>query len=109
MEYYDKHDTVNAKVKTCNFKFEQMDRDVYGVAVLTLNTALTEDELTIIKQYVSGQASDGIGEGLEQQDFELGGRDVNIHLWSSDNDWTLQTAEEMGITEQKMTMGGINN
>ena len=108
MEYYDKHDTVNAKVKGCHFEFEQMDRDVYGVAMLTLNASLTENELTTIKQYVTGQASDGLGEGLEQQDFELGGRDVNIHLWNSDNDWSLQTAEEMGFAEQKMTMGGMS-
>lgn len=99
MEYYDGKDSVNAKVESFKFEFEQMDRDVYGVAVCQLKAPLDQKELALLKEYITGQAADGFGEGLEQQEFKLNGRDVNISLWDS-NRYFLKTADEMGFREQ---------
>ncbi len=42
---------------------------------------------------------------IEQQDFMIDGRAVNIHLWSSGGDWVIKTAEEMGFDEQSPSFG----
>lgn len=40
-----------------------------GYIELETNRAFTDDELSKISEWVSGQNSDGLGEGFEQQDF----------------------------------------
>ena len=49
MKYYDKHDSVNAKVSKYEFSVEIVDGELMGVAILTLNDDLTEKELEKIK------------------------------------------------------------
>ncbi|WP_317855110.1 antirestriction protein ArdA [Chakrabartyella piscis] len=104
MEYYDTKDSVNAKVESFKFEFEQMDGDVYGVAVCELKAPLDATEMATLKEYITGQASDGFCEGLEQQEFSLCGRNVNISFWDS-NRYFLRTAEEMGFREQVQGKG----
>ena len=53
--------------------------------------------------YVSGHASDGWGEGFEQREIKCGDRDIYVSFWQSKN-WSLQTAEELGISESKQEM-----
>jgi len=108
MDYYDEHDTVNAKVQKYLFDVEIIDRELMGVAVLTLNAPLNQAELTKIKETIEGQSSDGFGEGLEQHEIKCNGKEIYVSLWNS-HDWSLKTAEEMGILEQKneMKFGGM--
>ena len=108
MEYYDEHDTVNAKVQKYLFDVEVIDGELMGAAVLTLNAPLNQGELIKIKEAIEGQCSDGFGEGLEQREIKCNGKEVYVSLWNS-HDWSLKTAEEMGITEQKyeMKFGGM--
>jgi hypothetical protein len=108
MDYYDEPDTVNAKVQKYLFDVAVIDGELMGVAVLTLNAPLNQGELIKIKEAIEGQCSDGFGEGLEQREIKCNGKDVYVSLWNS-HDWSLKTAEEMGITEQKyeMKFGGM--
>lgn len=108
MDYYDEPDTVNAKVQKYLFDVEVIDGELMGVAVLTLNAPLNQGELIKIKEAIEGQCSDGFGEGLEQREIKCNGKEVYVSLWNS-HDWSLKTAEEMGITEQKFEMkfGGM--
>jgi len=108
MDYYDEHDTVNAKVQKYLFDVEIIDGELMGVAVLTLNAPLNQAELTKIKETIEGQSSDGFGEGLEQREIKCNGKEIYVSLWNS-RDWSLKTAEEMGILEQKneMKFGGM--
>lgn len=108
MKYYGHADTVNAKVQKYIFNVEEVHGKLMGVAVLTLNAPLDAAELEKIKAEIGGQASDGYGEGLEQQEIDCNGKEIYVSLWGS-NDWSLKTAEEMGITEQKcgMQFGGM--
>lgn len=108
MDYYDEPDTVNAKVQKYLFDVEVIDGELMGAAVLTLNAPLNQGELIKIKEAIEGQCSDGFGEGLEQREIKCNGKEVYVSLWNS-HDWSLKTAEEMGITEQKyeMKFGGM--
>ncbi|MFI3228385.1 MAG: antirestriction protein ArdA, partial [Clostridia bacterium] len=99
MEYYNEKDSVNAKVESFKFEFEQIGNEVYGVAVCEIKAPLDQKELTVLKDYITSQAADGFGEGLEQQEFKLGGRNVNISLWNSNSDWEIKTDDEIDFNE----------
>ncbi|MFI3326555.1 MAG: antirestriction protein ArdA [Clostridia bacterium] len=111
MEYYDKKDSINAKVESYRISVENINNELMGVMTLQLNAALTEQEIVKFIESESGQMSDGWGESVEQRDINCGDRDYNISFWSSDNDWKISTAEELGIDEQEpyqgFTMKGI--
>ncbi|NLP35004.1 MAG: hypothetical protein GX359_07380 [Clostridiales bacterium] len=65
MHYYDGKDSVNGKVEKYEFSVEMVGDELMGVTALTLNDDLNSHELQKIKDYVTGQASDGWGEGFE--------------------------------------------
>ena len=106
MKYYDDHDSVNAKVSKCEFSVEMIDDELMGVAALTINDDLTQLELKKIKDYVTGQASDGWGEGFEQREINTDMGDICVSFWNSSKSWFIKTAEEMGINQNR-EMGGM--
>lgn len=108
MEYYGDNDSVNAKIKYYEFSVEVVNGELMGVVIADLNAPLDEYEMSIFKQTVSGQASDGFGEGFEQREIRCNGKDIYVSFWQSEN-WTLQTAEELGLVspKQELKMGSL--
>ncbi|WMI82400.1 antirestriction protein ArdA [Anaerotignum sp. MB30-C6] len=108
MRYYCDQDSVNAKVNKYDFSVEEVNGQLMGVASLILNAPLDDMELARIKDEITGQASDGWGEGFEQREIKCNGKDVYVSFWGAKN-WSLQTAEEMGIEQQnhELKFGGM--
>ena len=106
MHYYDEHDSVNGKVAKYEFSVEMIDDGLMGVAILTLNDDLTMKELDKIKENVTGQVSDGWGEGFEQREINTDIGDIYVSFWNY-KDWFIKSAEEMGINQEQI-MGGMN-
>ena len=104
MHWYHEEDSVNEKVRSVVFRLEKRDFQLWGVAECQLLRGLTTKEMDTLKQYITGQASDGWGEGFEQRDIGVDEGVLNVHLWNSD-DWSLQTEEERFTQQQKM--GGM--
>lgn len=105
MHYYDGKDSVNGKVEKYEFSVEMVGDELMGVAVLTLNADLNSQELQKIKDDVTGQASDGWGEGFEQREIETDIGDIYVSFWNY-RDWFIKTGEELGIN-QEQGMGGM--
>ena len=71
MTVYLKDDSrISEKVRNAVEKIEWiLKEEDSGFIELTTNEALSATELKEVSEFVSGQNSDGLGEGFEQQDF----------------------------------------
>lgn len=104
MKYFDGNDVVNRKVKSYVFTVEHVNGKLMGVAECRLQSELTAEELEHLKADISGQASDGFGEGFEQRPIKTADGEIYVSLWSSDKSWSIMTQDEL---EQSQQMGGM--
>ena len=111
MHWYDK-DSLASKVHSAEFTLEARNGQLWGVAECQVIGQLSPEELTELKDFLSGQAADGWGEGFEQREIQVDGGELYVHLWQSEG-WSIQTETErfgeLQVQEPSgMTMGGMS-
>lgn len=93
MRWYDKEDSVNKKVQSVRFDVESRNGQLWCIAECRMIGELLPEEKEKLADFITGQASDGWGEGFEQRAIELDEGELYVSLWNSSN-WSIQTEEE---------------
>ena len=71
MQYYHEDDFVRSKVVSAVPSVEICGNKLCGCLTVELKETLFDDEQTVLCNYISGQYSDGWGEGFEQRDIRV--------------------------------------
>ena len=95
MQYYHEDDSVRSKVVSAVPSVEICGNKLCGCLTVELKETLLDDEQTVLCNYISGQYSDGWGEGFEQREISVDdGGELYVHFWNSD-EWSIQTEQEL--------------
>lgn len=104
MRWYGESDALSWKMKSAFFDVELHDGQLWGVVDCHILEPLQGDELDRLTNYLTGQASDGWGEGFEQQEIPVGRGLIHVHLWDG-QDWEMSASEPEQREEGGMTFG----
>ena len=89
MQYYHEDDSVRQKVVSAVPSVEIHGNKLCGCLTVELKEPLLDDEQTVRCNYISGQYSDGWGEGFEQREIEVEDGKLYVHFWQ-DHDFELK-------------------
>ena len=89
MQYYHEDDSVRSKVVSAVPSVEIRGNKLCGCLTVELKETLLDDEQTVLCNYISGQYSDGWGEGFEQRDIRVDDGTLAVHFWQ-DHDFELK-------------------
>ena len=97
VDYFHEDDsaTVKTKLQSMIWGFESVRGCLYGKVNVTLSEELTEEEVEVVKNYICGQNSDGLGEGFEQQEIRISyDEEIYVSFWYyGDNYWIYDEKE----------------
>ena len=112
-EYFHGNNGVSEKLRSAEWDFERRNGELYGCITVQTAGPLTEDEEQDLKDWISGQNSDGLGEGFEQQEIYFDGTRYGgfmyVSLWNYGDDYYIdnETEFEDRLMSGGMTMGGM--
>ena len=81
MDYFDGSAAIKEKVVSAVPSVKESDGVLYGCTTLELKEYLETEELSELCEYLTGQYSDGWGEGFEQQEIQVDGGELHVHFW----------------------------
>ena len=99
----------NPKVRSVVFDVKAFGDTLYGCIKCELTAPLTAAEDAAFKSWLTGQCSDGFGEGLEQREFEIDDGLAAVSFWSSNNYFMKNENEFRDYLSNPQTMkfGGM--
>ena len=83
MQYYHEDDFVRRKVVSAVPSVEICGNKLCGCMNVELREPLNEGEQAALCDYISGQYSDGWGEGFEQREIDVGDGKLYVHFWQN--------------------------
>ncbi|WP_343082721.1 hypothetical protein [Blautia producta] len=81
MDYFHGSSFVREKVRQAEVSVKNVDGVLYGCTTLQLKEYLDTQELHELCDYITGQYSDGWGEGFEQREIPVEGGCLYVHFW----------------------------
>lgn len=92
-EYVGDHAGIKDKLVFAEWGVEEHRGTLYGKIDCYLTEALTPDETECLRDAISGQNSDGLGEGFEQREIPIDEGDLYVSYWHSGDDYFLHTED----------------
>ena len=84
MQYYREDDSVRRKVVRAVPNVDEVNGELVGSLWVDTDAPLTAEEQAVFCAYISGQYSDGWGEGFEQRDIRVDDGTLAVHFWQED-------------------------
>ena len=94
MQYYREDDSVRSKVVSAVPTVEIHGNKLCGCLNVELREPLNEGEQAVLCEYISGQYSDGWGEGFEQREIRVEDGTLAVHFWQ-ENDFAMKPEREV--------------
>ena len=89
MQYYPKNDSVRHKVVRAVPNVDEVNGELVGSLWVDTDAPLTDEEQAAFCAYITGQYSDGWGEGFEQREIDVGDGKLCVHFWQ-EHDFELK-------------------
>lgn len=107
--YYNEDDGVKEKLTSAVWSVELHGGRLFGRIDCNLKEPLTAKETENLREWITGQCSDGLGEGFEQQPIDTEDGKLYVSLWHSGDDYAMMTKDEFEdhLQNTEMTMGGM--
>ena len=93
-EYVGDHAGIKDKLVFAEWGVEEHRGTLYGKIDCYLTESLTPDETERLKDAITGQNSDGLGEGFEQREIHIDEGDLYVSYWQSNDEYFLHTEDE---------------
>ena len=94
-QYYPDDDPVRDKLLLADWGVRYFRGRLYGTVDVRLTEPLTKDEDARLRDWITGQNSDGLGEGFEQQPIEVGDGVMYVSFWNSGEEYFICDETEM--------------
>ena len=107
--YYNKDDGVSEKLTSAVWSVELHGDKLFGRIDCSLKEALTAEETEALRDWLTGQCSDALGEGFEQQPIDTMDGELFVSFWNSGDDYAMMTESEFDEywQQNEMHMGGM--
>ena len=107
--YYNEDDGVSEKLTSAAWSVELHGDRLFGRIDCGLKEALTAEETEALRDWLTGQCSDGLGEGFEQQPIDTMDGELFVSFWNSGDDYAMMTESEFEeyLQQNEMQMGGM--
>ena len=92
--YYNEDDGVSEKLTSAVWSVELRGDRLFGRIDCSLKEALTAEETEALRDWLTGQCSDGLGEGFEQQPIDTMDGELFVSFWNSGDDYAMMTESE---------------
>ena len=107
--YYNKDDGVSEKLTSAVCSVELHGGRLFGRIDCSLKEPLTTEETERLREWITGQCADGLGEGFEQQPIDTMDGELFVSFWNSGDDYAMMTESEFDeyLQQNEMQMGGM--
>lgn len=107
--YFNDDEGIKNKLASMSWGVATYRGKLYGMITCNLTSELTESETDIMKDWISGQNSDGWGEGFEQRPIDTEDGDLYVSFWNGGDDYAVMTQDELDeyIENEGLQMGGM--
>ena len=108
-QYFHEDAGLKNKLASMVWGVEEYRGRLFGKIECSLKEEMTPAEEEILKDYISGQNSDGWGEHFEQCPIDTEDGDLYVSFWNTGDDYAIMTQDELDayIESQGMKMGGM--